>query len=144
MKKLFLLPALFLFLSCINEAEKELTKLRINDLEDNISLLKLKNDSLKKELDLLKSRNPVIFSQDFDSIKNPEIFIVESLKRNNQIIPEKAVLGGKMRFVDTEILNKKFIWAAYEDGHIAGEAIFKYKLNKANSIDFKLVSKVRE
>ena len=144
MKKIFLLPALLLFLSCSNEAEEEKMNLRVNDLEADLNGLKIENDSLKKELRLLKSRNPVAFTEAFDTLENPETFIVESLERNSKLIPEESVLGGTMRFVDTEILNDRFIWAYYEDGHVAGEAIFQYKLNEADSIDFKLVSEIRD
>ncbi|PRX41944.1 hypothetical protein [Salegentibacter salegens] len=143
MKKILLLPALALLLSCTNEAEKEKTNLRIDTLEADLTSLKIENDSLEKELRLLKSRNPIVFTEDFDTLQNPETFIVESLERNSQLIPEKSVLGGTMRFVDSEILNQRFIWAAYEDGHIAGEAIFQYKLNEADSVDFKLISEIK-
>ena len=143
MKKIFLLPVLALLLSCTNEAEKEKTKLRIDNLEADVTELKIEKDSLEKELQLLKSRNPVVFSKDFDSLEKPEVYIVEALERNSQLIPEKSVLGGTMRFVDSEILNERFIWAAYEDGHVAGEAIFQYKLNEADSVDFKLISKIK-
>ncbi len=143
MKKIFLLPVLALLLSCANEAEKEKTKLRIDNLEADVTELKIEKDSLEKELQLLKSRKPVVFSKDFDSLENPEVYIVESLERNSQLIPEKSVLGGTMRFVDSEILNERFIWAAYEDGDVAGEAIFQYKLNEADSVDFKLISEIK-
>ena len=143
MKKIFLLPVLALLLSCANEAEKEKTKLRIDNLEADVTELKIEKDSLEKELELLKSRNPVVFTKDFDSLEKPEVYIVEALERNSQLIPEKSVLGGTMRFVDSEILNERFIWAAYEDGHVAGEAIFQYKLNEADSVDFKLISKIK-
>ena len=143
MKKIFLLPAVALLLSCTNAAEKEKTELRIDNLETDVTELKIEKDSLEKELQLLKSRNPVVFTKDFDSLEKPEVYIVEALERNSQLIPEKSVLGGTMRFVDSEILNERFIWAAYEDGHIAGEAIFQYKLNEADSIDFKLISEVQ-
>lgn len=143
MKKIFLLPVLALLLSCANEAEKEKTKLRIDNLEADVTELKIEKDSLEKELELLKSRNPVVFTKDFDSLEKPEVYIVEALERNSQLIPEKSVLGGTMRFVNSEILNERFIWAAYEDGHVAGEAIFQYKLNQADSIDFKLISEVK-
>ena len=142
MKKIFLLPAIALLLSCTNEAEKEKTELRIDNLEADLAELKIEKDSLEKELQLLKSRNPVVFTKDFDSLEKLEVYIVEALERNSQLIPEKSILGGTMRFVDSEILNERFIWAAYEDGHIAGEAIFQYKLNEADSIDFKLISEV--
>ncbi|MBZ9632563.1 hypothetical protein LB465_17420 [Salegentibacter sp. LM13S] len=144
MKKIYLIPILALLLGCTNEAEKEKLNLRIDNLEADLNEIKFENDSLKKELQLLESRNPVVFTPDIDSLDNPETFIVESLERNQQLIPQKSVLGGTMRFVDTEILNERFIWAAYEDGHIAGEAIFIYKLNEADSIDFKLISEIRD
>ncbi|PKD18370.1 hypothetical protein APR41_04255 [Salegentibacter salinarum] len=144
MKKILLLPVLALLLSCANEAEKEKTNLRIDNLEADLNDLKIEKDSLQKELRLLKSRNPVVFTEDFDTMQNPETFIVESLERNSQLIPEESVLGGTMRFLDTEILNERFIWAYYEDGHVAGEAIFQYKLNEADSIDFTLVSEIRD
>jgi len=144
MKKIYLIPVLALLLSCTNEAEKEKMNLRFDNLEADLNEIKIENDSLKKELQLLESSNPVVFTPDIDSLDNPETFILESLERNQQLIPQKSVLGGTMRFVDTEILNERFIWAAYEDGHVAGEAIFQYKLNKADSIDFKLVSEIRD
>lgn len=144
MKSLFLAPALCLLLSCTNEAVKEKTQLKIDNLEADLDELKVEKDSLEKELQLLKSRNPVVFTEKFDTIQNPETFIVESLKSKPQLIPESSVLGGTMRFTDTELLNDRFIWAGYEDGHVAGQAIFQYKLNKTDSLIFKLVSEVKE
>ncbi|SHF85794.1 hypothetical protein SAMN05444483_1031 [Salegentibacter echinorum] len=144
MKSLFLVPALCLLLSCTNEAVKEKTQLKIDNLEADLDELKVEKDSLEKELQLLKSRNPVVFPKRFDTIQNPETFIVESLKSKPQLIPESSVLGGTMRFTDTEILNDRFIWAGYEDGHVAGQAIFQYKLNETDSLSFKLVSEVKE
>ncbi|MBZ9730338.1 hypothetical protein LB467_11635 [Salegentibacter sp. JZCK2] len=144
MKKILLFPVLALLLSCTNEAEKEKTNLHISTLEADLNELKIENDLLEKELRLLKSRNPVAFNEALDSLEKPETFIVESLERNQQLIPKKSVLGGTMRFVDIEILNERFIWAAYEDGHVAGEAIFQYKLNEVDSIDFNLVSEIKD
>lgn len=144
MKRLLLIPTLFFLLSCTSEAEKEKHRLQIDNLEADLNELKIEKDSLQKELQLLKSRNPVVFPERFDTIQNPETFIVESLKSKPQLIPESSVLGGTMRFTDTEILNDRFIWAGYEDGHVAGQAIFQYKLNKTDSLSFKLVSEVKE
>lgn len=142
MKKLLLFFIGILLLSCGNEAQEEKAKLKINDLNAQIDALKVENDSLKEELLLLKSRNPIVFSEAFDSIENAEIFIVEALKSNPDLIPEKAVLGGTMQFTDTEILNERFIWAGFEDGHINGQAIYQYRLSKEGSPQFKLISKI--
>ncbi|WP_051935864.1 hypothetical protein [Salegentibacter sp. Hel_I_6] len=144
MKKILLLPVFALLMSCTNEAENGRTLLKIDSLEANLDRLNIQKDSMEKELHLLKSRRPVAFTQAFDTLNNPESLIVESLKRNTQIIPEKSVLGGEMRFVESEILNERFIWATYEDGHIGGEAIFEYSLKKTDSVGFKLVSKIRK
>lgn len=144
MKKIYLIPVLALLLSCTTEVEKEKMNLRIDSLEANLNELKIENDSLEKEISLQKNRNSAILNNGPDSLENLETFIVESLEKNTQLIPEESVLGGTMRFVDIEILNERFIWAAYEDGHVAGEAIFQYKIKEADSIDFNLVSEIKD
>lgn len=142
MKKLFIILAGTLMLSCSNEAEKENTKLKIDELNAQVNTLKVKNDSLQKELLLLESRNPVVFSEAFDTIPNPEAFIVDALRSDPELIPEEGVLGGTMQFINTEILNQRFIWAEFEDGHINGQAIYQYRLSKEGKPQFKLISKI--
>ncbi len=142
MKKLLLIFSGILLLSCSHKAEEEKTKLKINDLKAQVDALKVENDSLQKELLLLESRNPVVFSEAFDSITNPEAFIVEALKSDPELIPEEGVLGGKMQFINTEILNERFIWAEFEDGHINGQAIYQYRLSKEGKPQFRLISKI--
>ncbi|TDN88806.1 hypothetical protein DET49_108130 [Salegentibacter sp. 24] len=143
MKKKYLIPVLALLLGCTSDIEKKKLDLRIDHLEADLKRIKFENDSLKKELQLLENKSSVVFTPEIDSLNNPEKFILESLERNQELIPLKSVLGGTMRFVDTEILNERFIWAAYEDGHVGGEAIFQYKLTKTDSIEFHLISKIK-
>lgn len=131
-----------LLFSCGNEAEKEKTQLEIDELSARVNTLKVENDSLQQELLLLESRSPVVFSEAFDTIQNPETFIVEALKSDPELIPEKGVLGGTMQFINTEILNERFIWAEFEDGHINGQAIYQYRLSKEGKPQFKLISKI--
>ncbi|HSP12286.1 MAG TPA: hypothetical protein VLO29_07145 [Salegentibacter sp.] len=142
MKKLLLILTGTLLLSCGNEAEKENTQLKLDDLNAQVNTLKIENDSLQKELLLLESRSPVVFSEAFDTIQNPEAFISEALKSDPKLIPEAGVLGGTMQFIDTEILNERFIWAEFEDGHINGQAIYEYRLSKAGKPQFKLISEI--
>lgn len=142
MKKLLLILTGTLLLSCSNEAEKEKTRVKIDDLQSQIDDLKVQNDSLQKELVLLESRNPVVFSEAFDTIENPEAFISDALTGDPELIPEEGVLGGSMQFINTEILNERFIWAEFEDGHINGEAIYQYRLSKEGKPQFRLISKI--
>ena len=145
MKKLLLpLLAATVMFSCENEAEKEKTLLKIDNLESRVNELSVENDSLEKELQLLKSRNPIVFTEAFDSLENPEEFIVNALMQDSTLIPDQAVLGGKMHFIDTEILNERFIWAEYEDGHINGKAIYEYELSEEGKPKFRFISKVRD
>lgn len=142
MKKLLVIFAGTLLLSCNNKAENEKTRLKIDDLNAQVEALKVENDSLQEELMLLENRNPVVFSEAFDTIENPEAFISEALKSDPELIPEEGVLGGTMQFIGTEILNERFIWAEFEDGHINGQAIYQYRLSKDGRPQFKLISKI--
>ncbi len=142
MKKILFILTGTLLLSCSNEAEEAKTNLKINELNAQVNTLKVKIDSLQKELLRLESRNPVVFSKAFDTIPNPEAFIVKALRSDPELIPEKGVLGGKMQFINTEILNERFIWAEFEDGHINGQAIYQYRLSKEGKPQFKLISKI--
>ncbi len=144
MKKALLLFSLIILYSCGNEAEREKDEIRISDLENRVDQLSIENDSLQKELELLKSRNPVVYSKDFDSLDNPEAFIIEALEKDTSLIAQEAVLGGNMYFTDTEILNERFIWAEYEDGHIQGSAIFSYRMGENGRPEFKLISEIDE
>lgn len=142
MKKLLVIFAGTLLLSCNNEAENEKTRLKIDNLNAQVNALKVENDSLREELMLLENRNRVVFSEAFDTIENPEAFISEALKSDPELIPEEGVLGGTMQFIETEILNERFIWAEFEDGHINGQAIYEYRLSKEGKPQFKLISKI--
>ncbi|WP_372919785.1 hypothetical protein [Salegentibacter sp.] len=142
MKKLLVIFAGTLLLSCNNKAENEKTRLKIDDLNAQVEALKVENDSLQEELMLLENRNPVVLSEAFDTIENPEVFISEALKSDPELIPEEGVLGGTMQFIGTEILNERFIWAEFEDGHINGQAIYQYRLSKDGRPQFKLISKI--
>lgn len=141
-----ILPALLALalVGCENEAEKEKIRLEIDSLNSTVNELKIENDSLEKELRLLESRGPVNFPEEFDSIQNPEEFIVNTLKESPELIAEEPVLGGKMYFTDVRILNERFLWAQYEDGHIQGEAIFSYRLKSNNQMAYRFIAKLPE
>ncbi|MGY5850205.1 hypothetical protein [Salegentibacter sp. F14] len=142
MKKLLLIIGMALLQACNNEAQEQKTQLKLDELRAQVDVLRVQNDSLQKELLVLKNRNPKVFSKAFDTISNPETFVKDALKSNPELIPEAGVLGGKMHFVNTEILNDRFIWAEFEDGHINGQAIYQYRLSKEGKPQFRLISKI--
>lgn len=59
-------------------------------------------------------------------IADPAV-LLEDLKRNPDVIPEQAVLGGTMQFTRVGIIDARWVYGAYEDGHIAGAAVFQWE-----------------
>ncbi|SFX30306.1 hypothetical protein [Marinospirillum alkaliphilum] len=67
---------------------------------------------------------------------DPEQRIMQSLMGRSDLIPQQAVLGGTMRFVAEEslLLNRRWVLATYEDGHIRGQALFEYEVTTTGEI----------
>lgn len=73
--------------------------------------------------DLLKSRG----------ISSPEM-LLEDLRSHPEVIPLEAVLGGTMYFTRTAILDERWVYGAYEDGHVAGAALFQWSLREGRPV----------
>ncbi|MFD1602619.1 hypothetical protein ACFSJW_20220 [Flavobacterium artemisiae] len=148
MKKLILMIICFLVLSC---KKQDVDQDKSFPNKEN-EALKKKNDSLKRKLEIaqeaiivLQDRN-IWYDEEFDNtdfknkgIADPEKFIINELKKRNDLIPMKAALGGKMSFGNIQLLGSKFLIAFYEDGHVEGKSIYSYKLNDSGKIEFKLM-----
>ncbi|MBE0422347.1 MAG: hypothetical protein IBX66_00240 [Lutibacter sp.] len=147
-----LLLASFLILSCKDAVEQP------ENLPDKTIQLTLKNDSLEKEIVLLKSVNDSIlkienvvenlwFDKDFNGahltrkgITNPEEFVENALRKRTDLIPFEAVLGGTMNFGKIQLLGNKWIIADYSDGHIQGRSIYEYRIDDEKALTFKILA----
>lgn len=125
---------------------------------DKTVQLTLKNDSLEKEIVLLKSLNDSLlklgqaaenlwFDKDFNGshltrqgITNPEEFVENALRKRADLIPFEAVLGGTMNYGKIQLLGNKWIIADYSDGHIQGRSIYEYRLNDKKELSFKILA----
>lgn len=128
------------------------------NLRDKTEQLTLKNDSLQKEIVLLKSLNDSLtkisrvakkswFDKDFNGshftrqgITNPEKFMENALRKRADLIPSEAVLGGTMIYGKIQLLGNKWVIADYSDGHIQGRSIYEYKLNDKTALTFKVLA----
>lgn len=143
MKKLTLLIlTLFCVFGCteINRTENLLAK---------VDSLKNKNDSLTKILTEKKPEANYWFDAEYDGerliesgINNPTEFIEKNLREKTELIPLKAVLGGTMHFGNIQILSKEWLIADFDDGHVQGRAIYKYKLNEKGQLEFELLNSI--
>lgn len=136
-------------------------KKEVKQNEDNPDIteqVSLKNDSLEKEIVLLKSLNDSLtkisnmpenqwFDKDFNGshltrqgITNPEKFVENELKKRTDLIPSEAVLGGTMNYGKIQLLGNKWVIADYNDGHIQGRTIYEYRLNNKKVLEFKVLA----
>lgn len=147
-----LLLAGFLILSCKDVSEQP------ENLPDKTAQLTLKNDSLEKEIILLKSLNDSLlkienvaenlwFDKDFNGahfthqgITNPEEFVENALRKRTDLIPFEAVMGGTMNFGKIQLLGNKWIIADYSDGHIQGRSIYEYRIDDKKALIFKILA----
>ena len=148
MKKIVLLSIALISISCSDKEKKsENSSAQFDSLNTRIEKLKNENSSLRKDLMDKTAEINYWYANDFEGRKlmdqgiiNPAEYIADQLKNQPEIIPMKAVLGGKMHFLNVQILGREWIIADYEDGHVLGKAIFKYKVGKDGKVDFELIS----
>lgn len=68
--------------------------------------------------------------------------LVNDLIKHPELIPHNGVLGGKMGFYresDIKVLNDKWVFAEFEDGHIGGAMLLEYKVSKDGAITWKVL-----
>lgn len=67
--------------------------------------------------------------------------ILDDLMNQNQLIPFPGVLGGSMawRPENSYLLNDQWIYASFDDGHIDGHGLLKFKIREDKSIRWELV-----
>ncbi len=148
MKKIIFISVALSVLSCAEiEKKPESSTAEIDSLNTKIENLKNENSSLRKDLMDKSAETNYWYANDFEGRKlmdqgiiNPSEYIADQLKEQPQVIPMKAVLGGTMHFLNVQILGRDWIIADYEDGHVMGKAIFKYKVSKDGKVDFELIS----
>lgn len=127
----------------LQQAEENLSKATLENqtLKKQMDTLTADADAVKKELADLKSQAgigsltvyaPVLEPYMLESMKRAGISdpsrLIENLKQNPSVIPEEAVLGGTMSFTQVALINEHWVYGSYEDGHIAGAAIFQWEV----------------
>ncbi|GLR65208.1 hypothetical protein [Marinospirillum insulare] len=80
--------------------------------------------------------------REFNLGANPERRILQELGKRPELIPQEAVLGGSMHFVlhESVVLNRHWVLAVFEDGHVRGQALFEYQINNQDEFSWKLLA----
>lgn len=148
LKNILLAVVICSFYNCAEvDQNSESSSVEIDSLTNKIEKLRNENSSLREDLMDKSAETNYWFANDFEGRKlmdqgivNPSEYIADQLKNRPEIIPMKAVLGGKMHFLNVQVLGREWIIADYEDGHVLGKAIFKYKVGKDGKVSFELIS----
>lgn len=134
--KFYLFAFILLFAGCDDNARSG-----AGSKMDSIRILK---DSIKQTINtittLQKTRDSLIFeinywfddiiSEDLkqQGISNPDTFVVNDLLNRQELVPEKGILGGTMRFTNVKLLGDRWAIAEMDDGHIMGYVLLKYQV----------------
>lgn len=73
-----------------------------------------------------------------DSLKE----IVADLQNHPGLIPYKGIQGGRMGFYFADmiwVLNKKWVFAYFEDGHIGGCMLLEFKVSQGGKISWRVL-----
>ena len=114
--------------------EKMLTT-EIEDLKNSLdeSEKLLKSQSLLRNWDLKRLKEK--------GLRDPIKDIITDLIKHKELIPYKGVLGGVMHFYESGIyvLTPKWVYAYFEDGHIAGRMLLEYQVSDEGKISWRVV-----
>jgi hypothetical protein len=76
-------------------------------------------------------------------LHQPGTTLRRDLVEHPELIPFQGVLGGTMGFYDTSsvfLLNDRWVFARFDDGHFGGSGIFEYRLLPRGRIHWKRVA----
>ena len=141
--KIFISKILFLTLlmgmsGCGEDKEPVTNNTELDSLQNALEEQEHLNDSLRQviEQEDLQEDFPIYFGRGFDTIENPEEFIVNSLEQHPDLIPLSPVLGGTMEFRQIKVLTGDWVLGIYDDGHVQGKSIFSYKIGPNGQLQF--------
>jgi len=133
------------------ETQLAKTKQLQEDMNRQVAAVRFAADRQKQELESVKKKIETIRIPDDRTIadlksegfENPTE-LMDDLRNHPEMIPVKAVLGGTMAFTAIRIVNGQWIYAEYEDGHIAGSSIFAFRHRLDGTIQWDNIASEKE
>ncbi len=144
---------IYLVISMSNQDKIDSLESRVVLLEEFNSLLRHRNDSLSlliQKKRISGSVPPFLYRKQEEELKkmglhNPVEDLRDDLVTDPDLIKTSAVLGGKMGFYFRDgihILNKRWVFAYFEDGHIAGAMLLRYIIDQQGNIEWEVIDEI--
>ena len=132
---------------------------RVSDLKDHIVRLQdacmERNDSLAVLLQEMRIKHAVppfldkvqVEYLEKRGLNNPVADLRDDLIANPDLISKSGVLGGRMGFFFRDgihILNHRWVFAYFEDGHIEGSMLLKYEIDEKGRISWDVLDELNK
>ena len=96
------------------------------------------------------ARPALAFATEYDlqalaqrGLADPALRLREDLCRHPELIPFRGTRGGVMGFYDTTafcLLDDRWVFARFDDGHVAGAGLFEFRVLPGGRIDWKRIA----
>ncbi len=111
------------------------------DYDARIAEINLAKDALESKLDVsFTLPDYVLDGLVTRGFKTP-LALLEELATHDELLPVEGVLGGSMKWWPeySVVLNEKYVFGYFEDGHILGYALLKYSFDKDDNLKWQVI-----
>ncbi len=112
------------------------------DYDARIAEINLANDALESKLDVSFTLPDYVLDGLVDHGFKTPLALLEDLATHDELLPVEGVLGGTMKWWPeySVVLNEKYVFGYFEDGHILGYALLKYSFDKDDNLKWQLIN----
>lgn len=111
------------------------------DYDARIAEINLANDALESKLDVSFTLPDYVLNGLVDHGFKTPLALLEDLATHDELLPVVGVLGGTMKWWPeySVVLNEKYVFGYFEDGHILGYALLKYSFDKDDILKWQVI-----
>ena len=111
------------------------------DYDARIAEINLTNDALESKLDVSFTLPDYVLDGLVDHGFKTPLALLEDLATHDELLPVEGVLGGTMKWWPeySVVLNEKYVFGYFEDGHILGYALLKYSFDKDDNLKWQVI-----
>jgi cell division protein FtsB len=111
------------------------------DYDAKIAQINLSNDALESKLDVSFTLPDYVLEGLVNRGFKTPLALLEELATHDELLPVEGVLGGSMKWWPeySVVLNEKYVFGYFEDGHILGYALMKYSFDKDDNLKWQLI-----
>ena len=111
------------------------------DYDARIAEINLANDALESKLDVSFTLPDYVLNGLVDHGFKTPLALLEELATHDELLPVEGVLGGTMKWWPeySVVLNEKYVFGYFEDGHILGYALLKYSFDKDDNLNWQVI-----